>query len=1403
MILSAENLVSKRKTSIRNNLSLGTENDRNYPSSKTNPTNFAVGGGYTQGQEIKSYFDLNNNGALVYDPTTLDKLNITTSYSNIFTSYPNLIDFPYLTLEFNNDTSTIITDSKSFPLFKTPGKCFGQLEFYQAAAADDGLLEFCEPQYLSFYYTNIFNGRIIVPEQLNINSNKYPYSGKLYSGNLVQLKLEDKFIKVIPYQSGRGIPQYDPTKEYFSGNAYGTPLWNSYDIAMEPELAMGVVPGNNDACLGVSISTEALSDTPKVYKYFNANSVALNALPWIKWDQHPAPFTAPPENISFTTTDRTFSPENSNDNYYAPWPDYYAYTSNEPVPVCSEGLVTLNIGAATNIGAQAYYEPDVAEGDDPINNPNYISVSIVPLFQGEEIKVGNFVYATAMGNIITPLPQGTSPYPPPSYDDASGLIEYEVVPLAEVIGGNIQRDGRRDNPYYDYFDPTYGATGWTSTPQFILQGIPDEGIAIIESRNNVTLDYLNQSNQGSGIIHAVSTTRTLNENGSGRMQLLGPPEYFDNLNEKFRRMTRFPNGPGRALPVGKNLESIVGTGQWTYTGTILDFEQTTFVNGARYATGIVDTSGGSGNGATINITAVDANGSITAATLNSPGSGYTIDDILTVTVPRTVSPFWAKGTLDYYQNSGSVILDTLSTITLNTQGSNYTSSIYETGFNVSANNLIVEATADIDVLIPAIGLFAPTNVNSLFSYIQSVSVFSVDDVSRYPVGTRVAIMNDANPQNWAIVYVTSNDGATITLSLDTFTMESYGLQRRFGGRNVYQTGTYLYATQIVDFPNVTMRIEADSSGFVTQVDMVEIPTKNKEGDLILINQRGSGKNCIFSLENNVTRINTFSSKRVKGGAGYWYNTAFFTDVYGGGFALPQLNTAVINNPGQIDSGATIYIGGITNPIGSVTQASQEYLVPTYTGEFGTVQTIHQVYPIGFLFNQPGFAFPSDWPSFINRQTATFYQDVRFFIKIPGTGYTTGGPFAVLGGSGIGMTIYILKTTNGSVSKLKVADIGSGYLKEDNVVISSGNSDCELTLKVPYSWEFIISDDEQYAPLLCFSPEIVNAGTGYVIASNVSTTCPIYDVNTPTLMQFEVNILQVGSNGEILDIELVIPPPTPDVLLYYQIGYNLTIEAGNSDAIIKLAKPIKAKLMEFTDGGSNYTTATNVPTFNLTQNNLATFCGLGTVLPGELEILDYAVGNFTPPFWDLTRYSPGDILAFNQDGNISATAEIDIIDVATQVITFININTGAGYSNALGNHAYLPTINLTQTATTVDIVADANGYITQASINTLGTNTEYNDALIIEQPGSDNNAVMLIASERDVPAPWQTFENGRPATATEWNEYKTVMQSSVNLLQKNLVVDFKKVYPNFHNNSWYYYGDPDNKDPYSVGKELSN
>ena len=113
-------------------MTLGTGIDHN-----TVFKNVVVGSAYTQGNVIRSVYDLNGNGVLLYNATENDVVDQIRRYNTIFDTHPTLIDFPYLTVPAWNP-ETVISNSSLYPIYKLPGKGLGQIEWLASANRLDG-----------------------------------------------------------------------------------------------------------------------------------------------------------------------------------------------------------------------------------------------------------------------------------------------------------------------------------------------------------------------------------------------------------------------------------------------------------------------------------------------------------------------------------------------------------------------------------------------------------------------------------------------------------------------------------------------------------------------------------------------------------------------------------------------------------------------------------------------------------------------------------------------------------------------------------------------------------------------------------------------------------------------------------------------------------------------------------------------------------------------------------------------------------------------------------------------------------------------------------------------------------------------------------------------------------------
>ena len=87
-------------------------------------------------------FELNNNGPKVYTPTNDDITDIQISFPEIFTQYPNLLNYVYLT-EINSQSL-----DTSISLYKINGKSFGEHEFYLCGTSKEGNVCYFEPEFV-------------------------------------------------------------------------------------------------------------------------------------------------------------------------------------------------------------------------------------------------------------------------------------------------------------------------------------------------------------------------------------------------------------------------------------------------------------------------------------------------------------------------------------------------------------------------------------------------------------------------------------------------------------------------------------------------------------------------------------------------------------------------------------------------------------------------------------------------------------------------------------------------------------------------------------------------------------------------------------------------------------------------------------------------------------------------------------------------------------------------------------------------------------------------------------------------------------------------------------------------------------------------------------------------------
>lgn len=921
---------------------------------------FYMGTSETKGNISRDNYNINTNGSIKFNETADDKKLLIKDYPSIVANNPIITKYPWLYplsiyQQRSQNTQSILNFSKEFPIYKCLGKGIGEVNFYKVGSPNIG-----QEDKAGFTVSYEVNGMTYgtLPSEYT-DGPIYPFDGHIYSGTLVQLIVETnednvKETKVIPYQQGRGIPLYcdnflpsdvDKLTEF---SPFGELKWPDSDNTISPSLATGVNPANENACVGIVLDT--FSSDPidqRLFKYKYPNGFTKEQLDndkHDKWYNHPAPHTVPPVSVK----NKLISPNvqgflnpgpNSANSYFSPWPRYYAYNSNDPIPVLTRGITTARIGASYNIALTSY---GIKEQISPTDE-SWIPISCIPLFQGEKIEAGSYIYASVKGQLFTPGPE--IKVSPPIENNT----QYENINTCIPFG----RVGQ--TPWDICIDTTWGNIGWSGTPGLSFSNIPDHEINILEvlkdtEGNTKYIPYLNQSNQGSIIVHAVSTTFPTPGTGSSYLTTFREDSQYNYTEEQknsiYKNRAKLPGISGRATlpqtvpekaqPIGILMETIEGTGKWTYTGlpvenTVNSYSENCNIiqGGAVYPNPIqisgVLLSGGSGSGATATwseFTSSSPNlGTITGIpTVVDAGINYTDGEVVTLfnndlAVQQPV----------YKGNNATVAYDfSGGTLQLTSGGSGYTTSTIVEGYNLTDNNVYLNFT-----------LVSNSLTNNL-SGIPSLEYYQ--DFSRVNgLNRKVRIIGDGIPFQFCAVF-----------RLDDISFGSQVKTSIAPGDGYTSSGFYEYEDIDFELPPPEFSITAES-GVVTSVDIVSYGGKqHKTGDIILLLEGNSNATIEFPEINPIEQRICYSSvpnifSRDKSSSIIQYNAI---DATNGGiptnliFSIPDTKEISYAPSSQIPDFSNYFENKLSLPqfwqyIGGDLAPETVYQI-TYTGSYNNV-----------------------------------------------------------------------------------------------------------------------------------------------------------------------------------------------------------------------------------------------------------------------------------------------------------------------------------------------------------------------------------------------------------------------------------------------------------------------------------
>lgn len=964
---------------------LNFANGYQFMDSNTNnglPENFQFGPSISQGNVTRNNFNTTSNGPIHFNYTQDDRKRLISKFPLIIKDFPIASKIPWLyplpiTQDWSGNTQTIIDKSStSVPITKCLGKGLGHIDIYKVADSFQGLPEVAgkstmqtdgitETTKNSDYYNNII----------------YPFDGRIYSGTLVEIITQTNQTTgisetvVVPYQSGRGIPQHSKNfqpqdiPQISETLPWGPLYWPNTQTTIEPYLSPGVEPNHMSSIYGIvldSYSNQSYSDRP-----FRSEIPPEETDDREPWYNHPAPQTIPASSYKEVIGDESnitqgyLSPgPNSSNNFWSPWPKYYAYKSGDPIPVLTQGITTARIGAAYNIALTNYGSSNAVSA----TSTQWVPVQCIPLFQGERIEAGSIIYAAVKGQTFTPGP--TINPDDPQYVEGSDATDTFV----------IQTGTLGQTPWDLNNDPTWGNIGWAGTPGLSFRNIPDSSTEIIETLQSPTnIEYLNQSNQGSIIVQGVTSLSPYPGLGNiytSEDEETTEQELWQIQKNRFAitgvsgRATLSQIVPEKAQPIGVLLETIVGTGKWIYDGlpvvAPLDLTVEQQIGGANYVINVpaaVPTRSFDGNtGLTVNWTEFDATvpklGGITGTvSVVAPGVGYTDGEYIVI----------QDDSLDYFPNTqykgnnATYIYDTVGSL-LTATGVGYydiditdEDRVFFNTINLTQNNAYISFIDD-----AAGGLIHDSGA----SLKAPVSEYP-QDFSRYDEYTIFRVINSSGKYYDSALFQVSQLADGVAELVEVFAGKNYPST---GG--VYQ----FFETEVVniDTRSPVVQPTIGNTTEVSSIEVIDYGAGNVTGDQILLvesnyyNHPSStiGNNCIYQ---QIIDIPPGYQAMVTGCP--WYSPDGFINAVCITDALPdiEMNVFLDQREFQLKNNAV--------PCWALPSSSLNLPVD------------FNVYRIFYDTDLPGGASAIAQPMYVGYSQTAIGKDEDFFMTVGGTRYS--------------------------------------------------------------------------------------------------------------------------------------------------------------------------------------------------------------------------------------------------------------------------------------------------------------------------------------------------------------------------------------------------------------------------------
>ena len=416
----------------------------------------------------------------------------------------------------------------------------------------------------------------------------------------------------------------------------------------------------------------------------------------------------------------------------------------------------------------------------------------------------------------------------------------------------------------------------------------------------------------------------------------------------------------------------------------------TLVGGTGYANGTaIATTGGGGSGLTLNLTT--SNGVVTNAAINGAGTGYSVDDTITIV------------------NANATGVKTLGSIA--TAGTGYAAG---SGIATTTSGSGTSFTADITV--DGNGAVTGVTINNDGTGFAASEVITITNANASGVKTLGSIASGGTGYGQGTALATTSSGSGTGLTVDVTVTNGV-----VDGVSINNDGSGYSASDTITISNAnasgvnTLGGITGGTGYSTGTGIAT--TTNGSGSGLTVNITSvSGSGAITGLTVNNDGLNYSASDTI---------------------TVANANSSGVNTLGSITAAASGYSAGTVN---------------TTTGGSGSGLTV--AVSVNGSGSVTGMTIVNDGSGYSNSDTITLTNpnatgvETLNSIMVGGTGYpadqTITNVSTTTGGSGTGLTLDITTNVSGVVVSAVINNDGSGYAAADSITIAGSGDGNAVT-----------------------------------------------------------------------------------------------------------------------------------------------------------------------------------------------------------------------------------------------------------------------------------------------------------------------------------------------------------------------